>query len=119
VNKQEKQMDEKYQKKVDELCAWTEQVTEQLENWANHQVRAQFKSLVGKIEELEKRIETLENAAAANASRTNELVREVSGNVEVVEPKNVYQRPSRGTAKCAGNCKCRQQGTYTEKLPYA
>ena len=42
-------------------------------------------------------------------NRMSELVREISGEIDVVEPRNTFQRPVQGIAKCGSNCACRKQ----------
>lgn len=52
-------------------------------------------------------------------NRINEMVREISGEIEVLEPHGVYVRPRKSIGGCSSDCICRNRKNGTDPLPYA
>jgi len=52
-------------------------------------------------------------------NRMSELVREISGEIDVIEPRHTYKRPMRVIAKHDDKCMCRKRDNWVDPLPYA
>jgi hypothetical protein len=52
-------------------------------------------------------------------NRKSEFINEISGDVEVLEPRNVFVRPSKSIGGCNDDCPCKNRKGRPDPLPYA
>lgn len=87
------------------------------------------KSVVGMLEDILERQQYLEAkidlalqllATKKQAARAAELVREISGEIDVVSPADTFVRRNRKTiGGCSDDCMCKQRRNPKDPLPYA